>query len=119
MLPRSQTSSSHSARKAGPSTQFGPSPVRKRSLVVDGRKSSVSLEDEFWEGFRAICREAGKTPSQIVDVLAKKCANQNVSSAIRVFVLEHYTRVDANAAKSEPAPVADASSAARTEASSG
>ena len=65
------------------------SAVLKRSIAVDGHKTSVSLEDEFWQGLRDIAWERRKTLS---DLLASIDADRttNLSSAIRLFILRHY-----------------------------
>ena len=61
------------------------STVTKRSVVIAGRKTSISLEDEFWNGLKAIARHHQRTLSSVVgEINAKR--NGNLSSAIRVFV---------------------------------
>jgi len=42
------------------------SPVVKRSVVIGGHKTSVSLEEAFWDGMKEISRERGKTISELV-----------------------------------------------------
>src|ERR1700741_256080 len=64
--------------------------IVKRSLVIAGRKTSVSLEDEFWKGFKEIALSRDLTLSALVDDIASGRANGNLSSAIRLFVLDHY-----------------------------
>ena len=66
------------------------SQVRKRSIVVSGHKTSVSLEDEFWSAVHDMARERAVTLSRFLDDIDKERRNRNLSSAIRVFVLEHY-----------------------------
>jgi predicted DNA-binding ribbon-helix-helix protein len=62
-------------------------PIRKRSLVVSGNKTSVSLEDAFWTEFQRICIKRNKKPGEMcAEIKAKKVPN--LSSAIRVFVLK-------------------------------
>jgi predicted DNA-binding ribbon-helix-helix protein len=67
-------------------------PVVKRSIVIAGHKTSVSLEDQFWTDLRTIAREVDTTLSELVGGIDKKRDNGkgNLSSAIRVFVLEHW-----------------------------
>ena len=64
------------------------STVTKRSVVIAGRKTSISLEDEFWNGLKAIARHHQRTLSAVVGEIDRK-RNGNLSSAIRVFVFGH------------------------------
>jgi predicted DNA-binding ribbon-helix-helix protein len=64
------------------------SSVTKRSVVIAGRKTSISLEDEFWNGLKAIARHHQRTLSSVVGEINQK-RNGNLSSAIRVFVFGH------------------------------
>lgn len=64
--------------------------IVKHSLVIAGRKTSVSLEDEFWKGFKEIASTRDLTLSALVDDIASGPGNGNLSSAIRLFVLNHY-----------------------------
>lgn len=75
------------------------SPVIKRSIIRNGHKSSVSLEDEFWEGLREIAGREGVTVSALVGTIDHGPNRRNLSSAIRVFVLDHFRR---NGAHSPP-----------------
>ena len=66
--------------------------VIKRSLVVGGHKTSISLEDAFWIELRDIAAKLGVHLSQLagsIDVERQHC---NLSSAIRLFVFEYCTR---------------------------
>jgi predicted DNA-binding ribbon-helix-helix protein len=74
--------------------------VIKRSLVVDGHKTSVSLEDEFWDGLREVADREHVTLSTLVGQIDHDRATCNLSSAIRVFVFNRLrTRKDAQVAK--------------------
>ena len=64
--------------------------VVKRSVVVAGHKTSVSLEDAFWKGLREIAVGRGKTLSDLVAAIDTERVSGNLSSAIRLFVLAHY-----------------------------
>jgi predicted DNA-binding ribbon-helix-helix protein len=66
------------------------SPVVKRSIVIAGHKTSVSLEDAFWQGLKEIADEGDKTLSDLVATIDTGRRHGNLSSAIRLFVLEHY-----------------------------
>jgi predicted DNA-binding ribbon-helix-helix protein len=65
------------------------SPVIKRSVVIAGHKTSVSLEDAFWTEFREIARERNVALSDLMTRIEKEHTEGNLSSAIRVFVLTH------------------------------
>jgi predicted DNA-binding ribbon-helix-helix protein len=64
--------------------------IVKRSVAVKNRKTSISLEDEFWETLESIASEQGETLSNlIININAnRECAN--LSSAIRLFILRYY-----------------------------
>jgi predicted DNA-binding ribbon-helix-helix protein len=66
--------------------------VIKRSIIRDGHKSSVSLEDEFWDGLREIADRERVTVSTLVATIDHGSNKRNLSSAIRVFVLDHFRR---------------------------
>jgi predicted DNA-binding ribbon-helix-helix protein len=60
------------------------SPIAKRSIVVAGRKTSVSLEKAFWNGMREISSLRNVTLSELVDEIDSKRQKGNLSSAIRL-----------------------------------
>ncbi len=66
------------------------SPVVKRSIVIAGHKTSVSLEDEFWKGLKEIAASRSMTLSDLVASIDGGRHQGNLSSAIRLFVLNHY-----------------------------
>jgi len=66
------------------------SPVIKRSIVIAGHKTSVSLEDAFWKGLKEIALSRHTTLSDLVVAIDSARAHGNLSSAIRLFVLDHY-----------------------------
>jgi predicted DNA-binding ribbon-helix-helix protein len=66
------------------------SPVIKRSIVVAGHKTSVSLEDAFWKGLKEIAASRDMTLSELVAFVDSERQHGNLSSAIRLFVLDHY-----------------------------
>ena len=62
----------------------------KHSLTLRGHRTSVSLEEEFWQAFRAIAAERGLTLNQLaVEVDEARMGDVGLASAIRVFVLRH------------------------------
>ena len=61
--------------------------VRKRSVVVGGHRTSISLEQAFWEALQQAAAQHGRTISQMVsDIDAARTGN--LSSAIRVWILD-------------------------------
>jgi predicted DNA-binding ribbon-helix-helix protein len=66
------------------------SPVVKRSIVVGGHKTSVSLEDEFWAALKRIALTHRVTLSDLVGSIDSQRRHGNLSSAVRLFVLNHY-----------------------------
>jgi predicted DNA-binding ribbon-helix-helix protein len=66
------------------------SPVSKRSIVIAGHKTSVSLEDEFWNSLKEIAGERGMTLAELVAEIDGNRQHANLSSAIRLFVLGVY-----------------------------
>jgi len=69
---------------------FMKSLVIKRSVVVAGHKTSVSLEDAFWKGLKDIARERHATLSELVGTIDSEREYGNLSSALRLFVLDFY-----------------------------
>jgi predicted DNA-binding ribbon-helix-helix protein len=66
------------------------SPIVKRSIVIGGHKTSVSLEEAFWDAMKEISRGRGKTLSEVVSEIDRTRQQGNLSSAIRLFVLNHF-----------------------------
>jgi predicted DNA-binding ribbon-helix-helix protein len=69
---------------------FMKSTVVKRSIVVAGHKTSVSLEDAFWNGLKEIARERHMTLSELIAEIDAQRQLGNLSSALRLFALEFY-----------------------------
>ncbi|QDO97894.1 ribbon-helix-helix domain-containing protein [Ferrovibrio terrae] len=64
-----------------------PTTVKKRSVVVGGHRTSISLEQAFWEALQQMAAAEGKTINQMVsDIDAARSGN--LSSAIRVWILD-------------------------------
>ena len=66
------------------------SSVVKRSIVVGGHKTSVSLEEAFWSGMKEISGARGTTLYRLVSEIDANRNQGNLSSAIRRFVLDHF-----------------------------
>jgi predicted DNA-binding ribbon-helix-helix protein len=63
--------------------------VRKRSVSVAGRRTSVSLEDEFWDGLKVAVARNIKLLAFVAKIDSAR-QGANLSSAIRLFVLDFY-----------------------------
>lgn len=62
--------------------------LKKRSIVIAGHATSVSLEPQFWDALKDIAGERGLSLNQMVAEIDQMRLG-NLSSAIRVFVLEN------------------------------
>ena len=66
------------------------SSVSKRSIVIAGHKTSVSLEGQFWDSLKEIAGERSMTLGALVAAIDGNREHANLSSAIRLFVLGVY-----------------------------
>jgi predicted DNA-binding ribbon-helix-helix protein len=66
------------------------SPVIKRSIVIAGHKTSVSIEDAFWTALKEIARARRQSLAELIGAIDSARRGGNLSSAIRVFVLDYY-----------------------------
>jgi predicted DNA-binding ribbon-helix-helix protein len=64
--------------------------LTKRSVIMSGHKTSVSLEAPFWQALHEIATARGMTRSALIASIDEKRSEGNLSSALRVFVLEHF-----------------------------
>lgn len=64
--------------------------IVKRSVVLKGHKTSVTLEEPFWSGLWEIARARGSTLRGLVAQIDFERSGSNLSSALRMYVLEYY-----------------------------
>ena len=64
------------------------SSIIKRSVAVGGHRTSINLEDEFWSGLKEIAQAQGASLAQTVTEIDTTRQQKNLSSAIRLFVLD-------------------------------
>ena len=64
--------------------------IVKRSVRVHGRKTTVSLENEFWDGLHEIARIEETPVPELLTQINKERDTANLSSAIRLFVYNHF-----------------------------
>ncbi len=62
--------------------------MKKRSVKIQGHSTSISLEEEFWDALKAIAATRQQTLSNLLAEIDRKRGRQNLSSALRVFVLK-------------------------------
>lgn len=72
--------------------------IRPRTAKVGKHKTSFRLEDEFWTAVKEIAFERGLSISKLVADINKRRRDANLSSVIRLYVLEHYRRAAEEAA---------------------
>lgn len=67
----------------------------KRSLTLRGHRTSVSLEEEFWQAFREIAAEKSRPINALAaEIDAERGLDLGLASAIRLYVLRHYRDMD-------------------------
>ena len=77
--------------RAGRSTRAAmKSLILKRSIIIAGQKTSVSLEDEFWQALKQIAAGLDMHMAELVHQIGRQREYGNLSSALRLYVLEHY-----------------------------
>jgi predicted DNA-binding ribbon-helix-helix protein len=64
--------------------------ILKRSIMIAGQKTSVSLEDEFWQALKQIAAGLDIKMAELVHQIGQQREYGNLSSALRLYVLEHY-----------------------------
>ncbi len=69
---------------------------RKRSVMVSKRRTSISLEDSFWNSLHAIVQMENLTVADFVEKIARQHSTPNLSSNLRVAVLEYYQQMATN-----------------------
>jgi predicted DNA-binding ribbon-helix-helix protein len=67
-----------------------PKGTTKRSITIKGHKTSISLENQFWDCLREIAGERGVSLGALVAAIDANRQLPNLSAAIRIFVLEFY-----------------------------
>jgi predicted DNA-binding ribbon-helix-helix protein len=65
----------------------------KRSLSIAGHRTSVSLEDDFWEALKRIAAAEGRTLAALIAEIDSRRSDNNLSSALRLHVLAHYRKL--------------------------
>jgi len=64
--------------------------IVKKSVNISGHRTSISIEEQFWEMLREISNHYNKSiNSMVLDIDKNRDINTNLSSAIRLFILNH------------------------------
>jgi predicted DNA-binding ribbon-helix-helix protein len=66
------------------------SPIVKRSIMIAGHRTSISLEDAFWKGLKEIAAKHNVSVQNVVAAVHGGRHRGNLSSTLRLFVLEYY-----------------------------
>ena len=90
-----------------------PGDIRKRSVNIAGHRTSVSLESPFWDALKELAELEGRSVQGLIAAIDAGRGGQNLSSAVRVFVLERARAgaLRAAASPTEAAPVGPAAQA--------
>lgn len=83
----------------------------KHSMRINGHRTSIALEQEFWDAVSAIAKTRGLTRPKLIDEIdlarEQNPLDPSLASAIRVFVLRHYRREEMDGAAAGDAPLID------------
>ena len=66
------------------------SSVLRRTIMIGGHRTSVSVEDAFWNSMKEISGQRDMTLSELVGEIDSNRQQSNLSSAIRLFVLDYF-----------------------------
>jgi predicted DNA-binding ribbon-helix-helix protein len=77
--------------------------IAKRSIMINNHKTSVSLEDEFWNALKEIALQRNQRLSILIAQVDSERTTGNLSSALRLFVLDQYRSNTGGAVRSDKA----------------
>ena len=81
--------------------------VIKRSIFINGRKTSISLENEFWVGLHEIAKSRKTTAAKLVGEIDRQRTTINMSSAIRTYVYNYFRSIEGEHAETNPAQLSE------------
>jgi predicted DNA-binding ribbon-helix-helix protein len=64
----------------------------KRSMTIAGHRTSISLEEPFWRGFKAIAKRKGVSIAALVAAIDAVRGDVSLSTAIRLYTFEQITK---------------------------
>jgi len=82
------------------------SAIVKRSISIRGRKTSISLEEVFWQELKAISNQRRWRVSEMISFISAQDLSENLSSAIRICIMQHHRARSAQACFCERMAVA-------------
>jgi len=62
----------------------------KRSITLDGHRTSIALEEAFWQGLEEIAAAHGASLPRLITAIDRERGSENLASALRLAVLEYY-----------------------------
>ncbi len=81
--------------------------ITKRSVLITGRKTSISLEDMFWHALKDIAAEQRTSAAALLAQINQKRGTTNFSSAVRQFVMAYYINLVNDLRKNATSPLGD------------
>lgn len=72
------------------STSVAQSSVVKRSVALNGHKTSISLEDVFWSALKDIAAEKNMAVTALIEAIDQNRGSANLSSALRQHIMTHF-----------------------------
>ena len=66
--------------------------MRKRSVNIHGHQTSISMEEEFWDALKDIATSENLSINKLIAKIDDARENNNLSSAIRIYILNHLTK---------------------------
>ena len=64
--------------------------IVKHSVIINGRRTTIGIEQAFWSSLKEIAREQGVTLTRLISTVETEREAANLASALRLFVLAHY-----------------------------
>lgn len=64
--------------------------MHKRSLTINGHRTSLALETEFWNALAEMAEQRDVSISRLIAEIDRKAAHSNLASAVRCAILDHY-----------------------------
>ncbi|MBN8521206.1 MAG: ribbon-helix-helix domain-containing protein [Alphaproteobacteria bacterium] len=62
-------------------------PARKRSVILSGHATSITLEDPFWAALKSLAQKKGVTVTTLINQVDRTRGQNTLSSAVRLFIL--------------------------------
>jgi len=68
--------------------------LKKRSISISGHGTSITLEDAFWQALKDIAASKNMSVQKLIEKIDMKRETDNLSSAIRIYILDHFRNMD-------------------------